>query len=127
VRRTVAVAGDADADVAWERYVVVDRWPTWAPPIRHVEASAARLQPGLTGVVHGPVGIRVSFQVDQVDEPTRTWSWRVRSGPVRMSLRHAVLSRAEGGSVATLTVDGPPWAALVYPELARVALSRLVG
>lgn len=127
MRRTVAAAGPADPAQAWDRYAVIDRWPSWAPPIQRVEASAERLAPGVTGVVHGPLGVRVRFTVEQVDDLLRTWTWRVRSGPVRMTLRHEVLATADGGSATTLTVDGPAWVVLLYPEIARVALARLVS
>ena len=123
----MATVGPADPDQAWLRYAEIGRWPSWAPPIRHVEASAERLAAGVTGVVHGPAGLRVSFVVLAVDEAARTWSWSVRSGPLRMDLEHGVLPAPSGGSVATLTVDGPIPAALVYPDLARVALHRLVS
>jgi hypothetical protein len=123
----VATVGPADPDVAWQRYAEIGRWPSWAPPIRRVEASAERLAPGVTGVVHGPAGLRAFFAVLSVDAPSRAWSWTVRSGPLRMALEHGVLSAPGGGCVATLTVDGPAPAALVYPELARVALHRLVS
>jgi hypothetical protein len=123
----VAAVGPAAADEAWERYAVVERWPSWAPPIQRVEASASRLEPGMTGVVHGPLGLRVTFEVETVDEPERTWTWRVRSGPLRMRLEHAVLPTATGGSATTLTVEGPAAVALLYPEVARIALTRLVS
>jgi hypothetical protein len=127
MRRSVATVGPVAPDEAWLRYAEIGRWPSWAPPIRHVEASAEWLAPGVTGVVHGPAGLRVSFAVLSVDEAAGTWSWTVRSGPLRMTLEHGVLSAPGGGSVATLTVDAPAPAALVYPELARVALHRLVS
>jgi len=127
VRRSVATVGPVAADEAWERYAVVARWPSWAPPIQRVEASAARLEPGLTGVVHGPLGLRVTFEVETVDEAARTWTWRVRSGPIRMRLEHAVLATATGGSAATLVVEGPAAVVLLYPEVARIALTRLVS
>ena len=123
----MATVGRVDPDQAWLRYAEIARWPSWAPPIRHVEASAERLAAAVTGVVHGPAGLRVSFVVLAVDEAARTWSWNVRSGPLQMALEHAVLPAPGGGSVATLTVDGPLPAALVYPDLARVALHRLVS
>ncbi len=128
----MATVGPVEADEAWERYAVVARWPSWAPPIMRVEASAARLQPGMTGVVHGPLGLRVTFEVETVDESARTWSWRVRSGPVRMRLEHAVLATPTAGSnpsltVATLTLEGPAAVVLPYAEVARIALARLVS
>lgn len=127
MKRTVAAAGPADPTEAWERYAVIARWPTWAPPILRVEASAERLAPGVTGVVHGPLGLRVSFEVETVDQLLRTWSWRVRSGPIGMKLRHEVLATADGGSATTLTVEGPAPVVLLYPEVARLALVRLVS
>ncbi|MET1006237.1 MAG: SRPBCC family protein [Propionibacteriaceae bacterium] len=127
VKRSVAAAGPADPNEAWERYAEIARWPTWAPPIQRVDASAARLAPGVTGVVHGLLGLRVNFVVEEVDELRRTWSWNVRSGPIRMALRHEVLPTADGGSATTLMVDGPAPLVLLYPEVARIALVRLVS
>lgn len=126
MRRSIAVTGPATPDQAWEGYAVLTRWSTWAPPIRHVEASADRIAAGVTGVVHGVGGLRVVFEIESVDEVARRWTWRVRVGPVRVRFDHAVLESPDGGSVATLTVDGPGPVVLVYPELARVALTRLV-
>ncbi len=126
MRRTVAAAGSVVPEVAWERYAELGQWSGWARPIRRVDASAARLEVGLTGVVHGPAGLRVSFVVEAVDERARTWTWRVRSGPITLTLRHEVLATVGGGTAATLTVTGPAPIVLVYPEVARVALSRLV-
>lgn len=126
MRRTVAVVGPVSPDEAWERYAVIARWPSWAPPVRAVEASRRRLAVGVTGLVRGPGGLGVRFVVDRVDELARTWTWRVRSGPLRMTLTHEVRASA-GGTAATLTVDAVGPVALVYPELARFALRRLVG
>lgn len=122
----MAAVGPVRPGEAWERYADPTRWSSWAPPIRRVEASGRRLVPGMTGVVHGPFGLLVGFEVETVDEVTRTWTWRVRSGPLRMWLRHEVLATAEGGSAATLTVAGPWPLVLVYPPVARIALARLV-
>lgn len=126
MRRTVAAAGDVSPDVAWERYAVIARWPSWALPIRRVEASSSRLGPGVTGVVYGPAGVRITFVVEAVDEVRRTWSWRVRCGPVTMTLWHEILNTSAGGTAATVTVSGAAPVVLLYPEVARVALSRLV-
>lgn len=126
MRRTIAVAGPASADQAWARYAVVSCWATWAPPIRRVEASGQRLVPGLIGTVHGPAGIVVRFRTESVDDAARSWSWWAAAGPVRAWLGHEVLARADGGCVATLTLDGPRLVVLLYPAVARLALRRLV-
>ena len=142
MRRSVAEVGSLDPDTAWERYAVLAAWSSWAPPIMGVTATAERLAPGISGQVHGPLGLRIPFEVLAVDEDARTWSWRVAVGPATAVLHHAVLAGpgdtgggdgpvsgagSGSGSVATLTVDGPVPVALVYPDLARVALHRLVS
>lgn len=126
MKRSIAVTGAARPDEAWERYAVIARWSTWAPPIRRVEATSDRIGAGVTGVVHGVGGLRVVFEIESVDERARCWTWDVRVGPVRVRFDHAVLPTPDGGSVATLTVEGPAVVVLVYPELARLALTRLV-
>ena len=64
-------------------------------------------------------------KVLSVDEVRRTWSWRARSGPVTLTLHHAVLPVAEG-SQTTLETEGPALAVLLYGPLAQIALRRLV-
>lgn len=128
MRRTIEVAGPAPVGEVWERYAVVSAWRTWSPPIREVDASAPRIAPGVTGLVRGPVGVLVTFRVVEVDEERRTWAWEVRSGPVAARLEHGVrVAEGDAGSVTTLTVDGAAPVALVYPEVARIALQRLVA
>ncbi|MFY0408161.1 SRPBCC family protein [Solicola sp. PLA-1-18] len=126
MRWTVAEAGPADPDDAWEKYADPDRWAEWSPQVRSVESSAPRLTAGMTGVVQGPPLVRVPFTVEAVDEAARTWAWRVKVGPFKVRLRHELLASAEG-TVATLTLDGPAPFVLPYAQLARVALVRLVA
>lgn len=125
MRSTIAVAGRADADLVWERYALPQRWSEWSPQIRSVRASATRLVAGMTGTVHGPVGVRVPFVVERVDESARSWGWRVRVAPFTLQLTHEVIERPEG-CVTTLCVDGPAPLVLGYLPLARLALGRLV-
>lgn len=125
MRREVAVAGAAEVDLVWSRYAQIDRWPTWAPFIVSVDASGEVLEPGLTGVVHGPLGLPVSFVVTAVDSVTRAWTWSVRSGPIAAELAHEVLARPTGGSVATLVLTAPAPVVLAYAPLTYWALSRL--
>lgn len=121
---TLRAGGTAPVDVAWARYAVPARWPSWSPQIRRVEASAPRIAAGVSGRVRGPVGVMVDFEVLTVDEQARTWSWRVRLGPIRLHLRHAVTARIDG-SATELRVDGPLPVVVGYAPLAQWALFRL--
>lgn len=84
------------------------------------------LRAGLAGTVWllGPVGLR--FVVTAVDAARRSWEWEVGPRPFGVRMRHELMARPGGGCVATLTVAGPPAIVIGYPEVARIALSRLV-
>ena len=127
MERTVAVAGEHHPAAAWEDYAEIAAWARWAPPIRGVQADGERLVAGLTGTVRGPGRLTVPFTVTAVDPEQRTWEWEVGPASRRLRMRHEILARPGGGSVATLTVIGPALVVLGYPELARLALARLVG
>ena len=99
-------------------------WPRWAPQIRAVEAPRRRLRAGLRGVVHAPLGLRVPFVVEEVDDDARTWRWTVRVAGTAVSMTHD-LTATPRGTRAGLTVHGPAVVALAYRLPARVALRRL--
>ena len=105
----------------WRAYAHTSRWPEWAPHLRRVTPSA-ELAVGLQGRVTGLLRVRASFEVTAVDEAAGTWSWTVRSGPVRLVLDHAV-----GEGWTTLGVAGPAPVVLSYLPVARLALHRLVA
>ncbi|MGI5183315.1 SRPBCC family protein [Dactylosporangium sp. CA-152071] len=127
LRREVGVEGSRDAGDVWDRYVRPARWPEWSPQIRSVEYGRERLAPGTSGVVHGPAGLRVPFQVVDVDEagPVRVWAWTVKAAGVRLHLRHTVRATA-GGTWTGLTMEGFAPAVLAYLPVARLALRRLM-
>ncbi|WP_018330428.1 SRPBCC family protein [Actinomycetospora chiangmaiensis] len=135
MRTTVSARGPLSADEAWERYADLDAWPRWAPQITGVTAPARRLVPGLEGVVRAAGVVHVPFTVLAVDEAARTWSWRVRVGPVRLVLQHGVEhdDGADGtddgdgaGSRTWLITEGPALVVAPYTPVALVALHSLV-
>lgn len=119
--------GRASADDAWLRFTTPDTWSVWAPLIREVEASEARLAAGTTGRVLGPPGVAVDFEVTHVDPDLRSWSWRAGRGPAAVHMDHHVVPAAGGGSRAFLRVPGRS-AALLQPYRipAAAALKGLV-
>jgi hypothetical protein len=125
MRRGLTATGGLDPHAVWERYAMPSEWPTWAPQILRVECARDRIGPGLTGRVHGLLGVTADFEVLTVDEERHTWSWRVRSGPVILWLHHAVLAITEG-TQTNLEIQGPALVVLPYAPVAQVALRRLV-
>ncbi|MEU0661020.1 MULTISPECIES: SRPBCC family protein [Streptomyces] len=122
---TLHAAGPASPDTVWQRYALLDEWPRWAPHIRAVHADGRALVAGLEGSVASVAGIRAAFVVESVDHDRREWTWRVRSGPLRLRLHHGVQTHPKG-SATRLTMRGPLPVLAAYAPLARLALGRLV-
>lgn len=129
------VHGPAPHDAAWERYLHPARWSTWAPHLSDVSASTSELERGTTGTVIALGVVRARFEVLSVDPESRSWSWQVRVGPLRLVLHHGLRAEAEQpagqpagpGTVAGIRMTGP-WPVLwAYRPLMRRALGRLLS
>ncbi|GAA3340587.1 hypothetical protein GCM10020358_28780 [Amorphoplanes nipponensis] len=68
LRREITVEGPRATEDVWDRYVRPRRWPEWSPQIRSVDYPGDLLSPGTSGVVHGPAGLPVPFQIIGVDD-----------------------------------------------------------
>jgi hypothetical protein len=88
VRRRIEVHGPRPAGEVWDCYVRPRHWPRWSPQIRSVDYPHAIIEPGTTGVVHGPLGLPVAFRIRTVDPtpPVLTWSWSATVAGVPMLL-----------------------------------------
>jgi Polyketide cyclase / dehydrase and lipid transport len=126
VQRVTGASGPLAPDRAWERYAVPALWSTWSPQISRVDATTSRIAPGTSGIVHGPLGVQVPFEVLDVDEAGRRWTWRVRAALVTLELLHSVIPRPDGGSNTKLEISGPAPVVLGYAPVAQLALRRLV-
>ena len=118
----ISAAGSATADQVWLRYVTPELWSTWAPHLRGVTCADSIVRAGTSGTVHGPVGLRVPFEVLVVDDVERTWSWRV-GRPIGITMKHGVHDAPEGGVRAWVEL---PLALFAYAPVARWALRELV-
>lgn len=128
MKKTVRRRGTASVETAWERYADIALWSQWAPQIQGVEAGTDRLQVGTTGTVRGPLGVRVEFEVLDVDEKAMTWTWRAWVGApsAGLTLEHGV-EKARTGSSTWLTIEGLAPFVLGYAPTAWFALGRLVA
>ena len=132
MKLTVGATGRAGVDEVWDRYIHPQRWSEWSPQISSVDCSDETIRAGSIGTVHGPCGIGVDFEILQVDQENRCWSWRVHAAFVTLELVHRVLPGPPGdqagavGSKTTLDISGPPPVVIGYAPIARLALSRLV-
>lgn len=121
--------GRATPDEVWDRYVRPTRWAEWSPQIKRVDSSGDRLLPGMTGTVHGPLGVSVDFEVESVQElplaGVRSWSWRAWRGPIQLHLHHTVVG-IDGGTDTELHIQGFTPVVLAYVPIAQLALVRLV-
>ncbi len=125
-RLTLKAEGPAEPDEAWERYALFARWPSWAPQISDIQASAQRIAPGVTGTLAGPMWASVDFTVDAVDEDARRWSWTVERRPVTIRMQHGVRA-VDKGAATWLTIEGPLPLVVPYAPIARAGLRRLVA
>jgi len=127
VRPAVARAsGPVHPDEAWDRYARPERWSQWSPQVREVDMDSDVIAAGSAGTVRTLGGVQVRFVVLDVDPPARSWSWRVRVGPVGMVLEHHLLPRPDGGTRAEVVIHGAWAVARLYRLPATVALHRLV-
>ncbi|GAB3873139.1 SRPBCC family protein [Terrabacter terrigena] len=126
MRATVTESGTATPTVAWSRYENLDLWATWSPQVQEVIAASRRLAPGLKGLVVGPLGVRLPFEVLTVDTEAMEWSWHVRFGLVHATLEHTVRAAPGGGSTSELVIHAPAYAVLTYRPVAAMALRSLV-
>jgi hypothetical protein len=128
----LSATGPLAPDQVWQRYTRPARWTEWSPHLREVDYPDAVVRPGTTGRVTGVGGVVAVFRIDAVDHDARTWSWSVRSGPLRLAFDHGVGRAAPGsehpgGSTAWLVTHALWPVAAGYAPLARLALGRLVA
>jgi hypothetical protein len=125
----LSASGSLSADEVWERYTRPVWWPHWAPHIREVAYPEPVVTPGTTGRVTGVGGVVAVFRIDAVDDVARTWSWSVRSGPLRLSFDHGVdhAEPSSGHASTAWLVTHALWpVAIGYAPVARYSLGRLV-
>jgi carbon monoxide dehydrogenase subunit G len=73
IRRTFTV--DAPLAAAWQHLAEVERWPSWATHIKHVElAPKGELTLRSKGSFHLKNGITSQFRMTEI-KPPHSWTW----------------------------------------------------
>lgn len=123
----VGACGPADVDGVWRRYTVPSLWSSWSPQVRGVTCVSpdAPVRAGTRGLVHGPGGLRVPFEVTDADPARHRWTWRVRLGVLDLAMTHGVGPRPDGRTCAWVRITGPLPVVAAYAPVARLALRRL--
>ncbi len=116
----VARRGPAGKYEMWSRCRDPGRWPEWMALVRQVDARGA-LRPGLEGRLVLRGGVRVRFDVLEVDDRGPAWTRQLRLGRFAIVVDHQV---DEGFGLVTIDAWGP--VAFAYLLFARRSLSRLL-
>jgi hypothetical protein len=66
---------EAPLEAAWQHLAQVEKWPSWAKHIRHVELTPkGELTPSSKGRFHLANGIKSEFRMTELN-PRRNWKW----------------------------------------------------
>jgi hypothetical protein len=109
-------------DVVWRLLVEVDRWPEWGPSVRavhldQVDRDEERIRLGSRGTVEAIGGVRLPFEVTELDEGRR-WAWRVRG----VQATDHTVEPVDAGCRVTF---GVPWPFAPYLAVCERALRHL--
>jgi hypothetical protein len=73
IRREFVV--EVSQEQAWRRLAQIERWPSWAKHIQHVDViPSGELGPNSKGVIHLTNGIKSEFTMTEFN-PYRDWKW----------------------------------------------------
>ena len=123
-RRLIVARGvDAPREAAWDLLTDTTRWPDWGPSVRAVECDRRFIQPGTTGRVRLPGGVRLPFEIATCGE--YRWTWQVARVP---ATGHRVDPPADGtGTERCRVVFEIPLLAAGYAPVCMRALGRIAS
>jgi len=117
---------DAPADVVWDVYADVERWPEWTDSVSAVEhLEGAGLEPGARVRIEQPKLPKAVWQVSALD-PGRSWTWTSKAPGITSIATHAVEPRPDGRTHVSQSIDQRgPLGALIGRLYARLTRSYL--
>lgn len=105
---------DAPADVVWEVYSDVERWPEWTPSVtRLTPLDGPEIAVGKRFEIKQPRMPRLVWEITEAD-PGTSWTWVQRSPGGLTVATHEVIGSADGRTRVRQQIDqrGPVGAAV---------------
>jgi uncharacterized membrane protein len=105
MRTESSVEIDAPATTVWERFVDVERWPTWTASVtRIVPLDGPGIVVGNRFEIKQPRLPNVVWEVTEVD-PGISWTWRQRSPGATTSASHELVAQAGDRTLVKQRID----------------------
>jgi uncharacterized membrane protein len=96
---------DAPAQLVWEVFSDVERWPDWTASVTSLVAQdGAGLGVGKRFAIKQPGMQRLVWRVTDID-PGSSWTWVQRSPGVSVSARHWVIAQPGGRTLVRQQLD----------------------
>jgi uncharacterized membrane protein len=90
---------DAPAELVWQVFSDVQRWPEWTASVMSlVGKDGANLAVGKRFSIKQPGMSKLVWEVTEIDHGSY-WTWVQRSPGVRVSARHWVIPQPSGGTL----------------------------
>jgi uncharacterized membrane protein len=92
------VSIDAPADVVWDVFTDVERWPDWTASVTYIDAlDGPGLAVGKRYAIKQPRMPKLVWEVTEFS-PGTTWTWVQRSPGGLTLARHEVTAQSDGGT-----------------------------
>jgi uncharacterized membrane protein len=96
---------DAPAQLVWEVFSDVQRWPEWTASVTSlVGRDGANIAAGKRFAIKQPGMSKLVWKVTEID-PGLSWTWVQRSPGVRVSARHDVIAQSDGRTLVRQQLD----------------------
>ena len=96
---------DAPAQLVWEVFSDVQRWPEWTASVTSlVGTDGANIAVGKRFAIKQPGMSKLVWKVTEID-PGLSWTWVQRSPGVRVSARHDVIAQSDGRTLVRQQLD----------------------
>lgn len=96
---------DAPAQLVWQVFSDVERWPEWTPSVTSLVArDGTGLAVGKRFAIKQPGMSKLVWKVTEID-PGSTWTWVQRSPGVQVSARHWVIPQPDGRTLVRQQLD----------------------